>query len=65
MFSEKIPEEKEDLRIEFVREWMSRDPDAGGHSVHCRKSRKLPPSEARREEQCALLIWCVRSGTEL
>lgn len=65
MFSEKIPEEKEALWIAFVREWMSRDPDAGGHSVHCRKYRKLPPSEARREGQCALLLWCGRGGAEV
>lgn len=57
MFSEKIPEEKEALWIEFVREWMSRDPDAGGHSVHCRKYRKL--LHLRLGERCG------RGGAEV
>lgn len=42
--------------MEFVREWMSKDPDAGRHSVDCRKYKKLPPSEARREGQCFLCL---------
>ena len=48
MFSEKVPEEKENLWIVCQR-MISRDPNAGGHRVHCRKYRKLPASEARRE----------------
>lgn len=64
MFSEKVPEEKEDLWIEFVREWMSRDPDAGGHSCLClrlgERDSVLSSSRLEWEEwDVGLMTHCV------